>query len=435
MQIERRTATLTITLLAAALLGGCNMPSTGGPTPLPPAATDTAAPVSSPAASATPEPASTATPPEPSPPTATAAPAAPPIVHLAAGVSFDLTWVSMRSLTEGWAVGGLSGASDHVFRTTDGGQTWRDVTPPQPADVGLPQAASAFFLDAQTGWVLYHPSGNLTGGGMPLAVWRTGDGGASWTAAAPLAVDLSGATQAVPELYFIDPTHGWIMLHLGAAGMNRYPIYLLRSEDGGATWSTQIDPYNAAYLQSCPKTGWTFSGNTGLASIGNCPFDSAAVDWSSDSGLTWTEIRLPFGSGYSNLAGNAGCAAHSPILFSASAWIVAMDCRTFDSPPKNLSFLYRTNDASTTWTISEYPAGALDFIDTNQGWAFGKDIYRTTDGGANWNHISTVTWDGQFSIVDASHIWAIASSGSNYALVESTNGGSSWAILNAQLVP
>jgi len=419
-------------LLLAAISASCNMPGAGrGPTPLPRASTDT------PQAPATTGPIPTAA---EIAMTATATievprPLVTPIPRLPAETAFDLTWVSMITTSDGWGIGGVSGASDHVFRTGDGGQTWRDVTPPQDANISVAQAASGFFLDSLTGWALFHPREMLTGGSMPLIVWWTLDGGASWSAAAPLPVDLSAATFALPDLFFTDAQTGWIMLHLGAAGMNRYPVYLLHSDDGGSSWQTLVDPYEGIYLQSCPKTGWAFSANTGLASIGNCPIDSAAIDWSSDSGLTWTEVRLPFSSGYSNLAGNAGCAAHSPILLSATHWIVAMDCRTFDDPPRDLHFLYRTADESTSWSIGEYPGGSLIFMDAQNGWAFGKEIYRTADGGGTWSKISTVIWDGQFSVVDGQNIWAVASSGEEYALVRSSNGGSNWAIIDAQLVP
>jgi photosystem II stability/assembly factor-like uncharacterized protein len=434
MKFPKRTTGVGIVLALIMVLSACNMPFPGGGAPPPP----TAAATEKPQASATAAAMATATEPAlPAMPTITPQPNATPISHLAPGVAgFRLTWIEMNSATVGWGIGGISGRSDHVLRTQDGGQTWHDVTPAQAENMGFPQSASAYFLDGQTGWVSYYPSGMLTDAtAIAIFIWRTSDGGLTWSASGPLAADLSAATVAVPELYFNDARTGWLMLQLGAAGMSRYPIYLFSSQDGGSTWQTLIDPFQGMYLQSCPKTGWTFKEITGIAAIGNCPFDSAAIDWSSDAGLTWTEIRLPFAGGYKDLTGNSACQAHSPIVFSPTVWLVAMDCHTFDSPAKDLHFIYRTSDAGSNWATNVYLGGSLYFMDGQNGWAFGKDIYRTSDGGSNWTRISAVSWDGQFSVVDAQHIWAVASSGDELALVQSVNGGRTWAIIDVQVVP
>ncbi len=434
MRSPSRIAVFALTMLSMGILAGCNMPGSGSGGPTPILFESTSSPVSE--TTSSPTMMATEIVPSPTATTAQPQPNVTPIPHLIPGTAIDLTWIAMISGTQGWAIGGTSGHSDHIFNTLDSGENWRDVTPPQAAEVGIPQAATAFFLDAHTGWVVFHPQDGLDGSGsMALIVWLTMDGGASWSGSAPLAVDLSGATTALPELDFIDAQHGWILLQLGAAGMNRYPIYFLRTSDGGASWQTLIDPYQGLYLQSCPKTGWIFEGDTGLVSIGSCPIDSAAIDWSSDAGLTWNEVRLPFPSSYSGLAGNAGCQAHSPILIPATPWIAAMDCRTFDDPPQDLHFLYQTTDGGANWSIKDYPGGSLYFLNAQNAWAFGKEIYRTTDGGSSWTKISTVIWDGQFNVVDSQTIFAVARSGTELALVKSQNGGSSWAIVEPVIGP
>ena len=57
----------------------------------------------------------------------------PAIPHMAAGQKFDITYIHMVDTNQGWGIGGPAQAEDHVFHTQSGGQTWRDVTPPQPA--------------------------------------------------------------------------------------------------------------------------------------------------------------------------------------------------------------------------------------------------------------------------------------------------------------
>ncbi len=56
----------------------------------------------------------------------------PAIAHLAAGQAINIIKIHMLDPYSGWGIGGLVHAQDHIFRTQDGGDTWRDVTPPQP---------------------------------------------------------------------------------------------------------------------------------------------------------------------------------------------------------------------------------------------------------------------------------------------------------------
>ena len=76
------------------------------------------------------------------------------------------------------------------------------------------------------------------------------------------------------------------------------------------------------------------------------------------------------------------------------------------------------------------------FFDPLNGFAFGRKIFKTTDGGIHWTYVQEVFWDGQFSFVDADHGWAAVVNDSNEnALVVTTNGGVHWEMLNPILVP
>lgn len=72
-----------------------------------------------------------------------------------------------------WISGGsLSGGAGKVYRTTDGGETWQDVTPPGTEGLSLRDIEAQ---DADAAVVL------SIGPGEASRIWRTTDGGATWT--------------------------------------------------------------------------------------------------------------------------------------------------------------------------------------------------------------------------------------------------------------
>ena len=131
-------------------------------------------PSSTPAAATQPPP--TATLEEPSQPAPSAAPTdtqqasqVENLPGLSAGQAVSITTITMLNNANGWALGGLRDPGDRVLRTRDGGQTWSEVTPPEPAP---PQdeaiAASGFFLDIDTAWIVYHPVDEVVNPGETL---------------------------------------------------------------------------------------------------------------------------------------------------------------------------------------------------------------------------------------------------------------------------
>lgn len=84
----------------------------------------------------------------------------------------SLTGIKMVDEQSGWVWNGQS-----VFRTTDGGATWTEVTPAnyQISQENGPPIGN-FFLDANTGWIARYDKGKPT-------IFRTVDGGKSWDSA------------------------------------------------------------------------------------------------------------------------------------------------------------------------------------------------------------------------------------------------------------
>ncbi len=371
---------------------------------------------------------------QPSMPATSTLPEGDPIPHLVGGEEITIHAIHMSDADRSWAIGGLAGYGDHVLRTTDGGLTWRDVTPPEPVPEsgGVEKMATGFFVDHTTGWVVYHSVPRESEmGSTELTIWHTFDAGQTWQWSGPIGVDFVGSSFNPPYLDFSSAQYGWIMARVGGVGMHKYPIYMFATNDGGAHWNRLIDPYESVYLQSCQKTGMSFAFElTGWVTIGSCPIEGAEVVVTQDGGANWDEIALPAPNEQPDLFYSAGCESQSPTLFSSSHGALAMSCLRWEGDERiEDHYVYVSEDGGGTWLTHRYPGGTLLFIDADIAYALSRDIYRTLDGGETWTKVKSVNWDGQFSFVSEQLGWAVARSETEIALVKTVDGGQSWSII------
>jgi photosystem II stability/assembly factor-like uncharacterized protein len=199
------------------------------------------------------------------------------ITH-AEGVGVDLSDPDRRTLVA--TIHETTGVS----RSTDGGQTWTDLSSTLPPNVGL--AGTPLVFNAQTYVVGFH---RADGSGVA----RTTDGGASWTLA------YKGGVVGVPLVAKSDVGIYWV---LDSGGV-------IRSLDQGATW-TQV----ARGGSILPGAGTIVELPDGrLAAIGK-----AVVIVSDDHGRTWRAVGpvLPFApTGF----------AYSPYRKAFYAWYFTCD--------------------------------------------------------------------------------------------------------------
>jgi len=360
---------------------------------------------------------------EPSGPTATPRVAIPaqPVVepHLDEGQPVVIDWIGMDSALDGWAIGSHPTAdpapSVHVLRTQDGGQTWSEVTPPE--DNSLMTDVGGMYSAGSNAWVVYLGTDR---------VWRTTTGGAAWTPA-----EAGYAEGQFSAFEFTDDQHGW-MLQEVESGFGSQLVSLFRTIDGGDTWTEIINPYESEDLQSCRKTGMSFSGTE----VGWVTYDcegtylEAFLDISTDGGESWTEGQLPLPEGAAQSTDQGWCSSSSPRLRGDASGSLIVTCFVDDgSALTQRSHLYQTEDAGETWTIRDYPGGEPYFFDDGTMLALARDQYRSSDGGESWTKIKVVNWDGQYSFVDPSKGWAVATSDDEIALVVTTDGGRTWEII------
>ncbi|MFK4153536.1 WD40/YVTN/BNR-like repeat-containing protein [Streptomyces fungicidicus] len=177
----------------------------------------------------------------------------------------------------------LAGTRGTVLRTTDGGGSWRNVSPPGAAEL---QFRDIEAFDARRAVVL------AIGEGEASRVYRTDDGGATWTES----FRNTDARAFYDCLTFFDARHG---LAMSDPVDGRFRI--LSTRDGGRSWTV------------LPDTGMppALEGEAGFAASGQCLVSAGPKDvWlatggaararvlhSADRGRTWTVTGTPVPGG------------------------------------------------------------------------------------------------------------------------------------------
>ncbi len=323
--------------------------------------------------------------------------------------------IFMLDSDNGWAT-----SETNVLRTSDGGVTWLDATPAGVSDVGW--AASCFFRDIHTGWVLISNADTTTG-----TLYKTDDGGVTWNAT-PVPFSRGG-------LQFLDETNGWAIT--GEADEVSMMVEIYRTDDSGSTWTRVFvnDPTLPGSSDSLPisgmKTGFAFlDANRGWIG-GMEPVDGLIYFYSTtDGGVTWSLQDLHLPSGYTE----AQTITISPRFFGATEGVLPVG---LFGDSEGIIF-YLSHDGGVTWNPSTPVASSgqvsiaslTDFI----AWDGGLTLFASHDSGTTWESITPNIDIHEtfmtFQFVNAMTGWALTGDASdNYALYKTSDGGSTWIML------
>lgn len=350
---------------------------------------------------------------------------------LQAGTEVTIHEIHMIGESFGWSVTSVDPGVDHILRTSDGGYTWQDVTPPQPVDDPESRLrVSTAFEDKNTAWAAYRNSD---------LVWATQDGGVTWHA-----VQLEFETRLGSLLTSLNKDHAWMFQFLDA-GMHKLYSALYRTSDSGLSWTKLLDPYTDSSIQSFDKTGVQFIDSQ----YGWFTEDSGGVamyvdlNITQDGGQTWETQRMPPPPSKPEIFSNCYCAMFNPFLTSAQQGAAQLTCRCHeDSQEVIYSYLYKTSNGGISWEIMEAPTGDLYFINEQVVYSLHRDyspnreIYRSEDGGASWVEVKTVFWKGQFSFINRDTAWVVAYDWEDdeYALVKTTDGCNTFEIIMPEVI-
>lgn len=251
-----------------------------------------------------------------------------------------------------------------IRRTTDGGTTWIDV----PSSTLITFYAVAFAPGAasSTGLVA----------GDDGTIMRTTDAGAHWVDSA----SIGGPSNYLRTIAWASAS---VVIVAGDGAM-------LRSADGGVSWAV-VPGFGGATAVSGVSFG---SATTGVALT-----NDGQVWRTTDAGVTWTsatsgsELRAVAFSSPTNVValGTSGAGLHSSD--GGLTW------------------------APTTSSFAFIPTfSALTFRDANTGFAVGREVYETSDGGATWVKQAGAVPETMFGVATfgAHRVLAVGESGLIY---------------------
>lgn len=329
-------------------------------------------------------------------------------------------------------------------RTTDGGATWRDVSPSALPNWAKGGGATC-VLDAYHAWTTQNIGTSL---GLPdhVVVFATSDGGQTWHQGTPVAI--AGAVPAPGEplvyvtdaLEFINDRDGWLLTDTGLHSSTPYVRTLYSTTDGGLHWSlvaSESPSQGSALGQAalgCFVNGMSFASLEDGWITWDCtqthepgPTAGPVVIATHDGGSTWQPARLPsFPTGQI-------CNA-SPPLFSGNVGLLPVWCAADGTA------IFTTADAGKTWSGTKAPFSApvsqLDFLDVSTGFAFsnrcnGNDLYRSTDGGRSWTAVKRGLFAGncvdQFQFINST-VGFVYTSPMAGVPWRTTDGGLTWSL-------
>lgn len=373
-----------------------------------------------------------------------------PLLHLEAGPVM-ITTIGMYTENEGWALGGLQDPGGHVLHTSDGGQSWYDVTPPEPVDTeGRDKIPSGYFLDENTAWISFGYTERFIVPIDPL-IWFTQDGGISWQPIGQLPnSSLTGEDYRIQFIEFTDAQHGWVMVYLGAGMSHRY-VALFATTDRGFTWELLIDPFTDTSMQLCQKTGLIFADAvTGWITM-DCfgVMDGAQILQTTDGGTSWQSLNMPINElGPDFETSPFYCYTHSPIAVEnetagSKELHLALTCQSYQGDKQTFyNYILYTNDEGQNWASMPYEGGNLARVSASSSatedilYILGTGIYSLPVSLDNTpSLVKKVVWQGQFSFINPERGWAVAHNGDDLALVYTTNSGETWGLLEPMIVP
>lgn len=287
-----------------------------------------------------------------------------------------------------------------IWVSANGGGSWM---PLDNLPFALPQAMVA---DPSTPTTLYEATGDL-------GVFKSLDGGATWTSAS------TGIAGTDIEALAIDPVNTAILYAATAPSTNASPSQVYKTVNGGAQWtlvdSSAVQDAQLAVDTQNPNIVWEFN---------------SSIRKSTDSGMTWNAVSFP--GTVQALALDPRVSGH--VFASSETMPCLIGCISYQPP-----YVYSSADGGQSWTpiTAVYPYSPL----LADGSTSPSTVYdglgdRSSDGGVTWTQISPPPGgyvDSSVAALDPSGtLYTAVPGGSNYV---SHNYAQTWTTTGSFIPP
>jgi photosystem II stability/assembly factor-like uncharacterized protein len=285
-----------------------------------------------------------------------------------------------------------------LFHSVDGGRTFLPArTLPEAYERGMA------FPTAKDGFILIP---TLTGSyeSFPRTLLRTRDGGLTWTE-----TELPYNSNTGTLLRFADAANGWSVM---SPDHTPYASAIAHTSDGGDTWTTQVEPRAGHLFDLC------FTDTQHAWAVG----DSGTILATTDGGATWrpqvSGVKTPLKTIRFTDARNGWCGGVAGVVL-------------------------KTADGGATWSPVPVPAfpnvqafATILFTDAQNGFIGefgkgdeGKRYLRTRDGGATWDTLRLpidIYYPGDAMCLASWGPRRLIAAGYEGLILRSDDGGASW---------
>jgi hypothetical protein len=313
----------------------------------------------------------------------------------------------------------LGAADGGVWKTTDGGLHWTPMTDSQPS-----LSVGAIALDPTNPSIVYLATGEGNGSGdnFPgVGILKSTDGGQTWTnIQGPFVGQFIGSIA-------VDPSNPQIVL--ATAFVLPFASELFRSTDGGMTWTGNQNLTFTSVLFDPSHPGVAYAGGVDT---------SFAVFKSTDDGVTWTAIE--------HVSGTTG---RTKLTLSGSTLYAAFGSNCAPASCIDGATLVKSTDGGTTWaqlnppTNSQFCPGQCTYgltiavSPTNPNLVFFGAINQihSSDGGTTWIDDTAlhVDYHAQAFSADGAKLY-VGNDGGAWSTNNPSAGASvTWTNLNATL--